>query len=89
MDSVIQAAIENKELPALSFWLERHGRVAWRKAYGRARSPTARANDADTIFDLASLDQIVATHQHHDLVDKAGSAADPVIQFIRSESSGP
>src|SRR6266436_3260398 len=62
MDQVIQASIEKKELPGAVVLVARHGRVAWRKAYGaRAVEPAREAMTTDTIFDLASLTKTVAT----------------------------
>jgi len=60
MDQVIQASIAKKELPGAVVLVARHGRVAWRKAYGsRAVEPQREAMSVDTIFDLASLTKIV------------------------------
>src|SRR6267378_8591748 len=54
MDQAIQASIANKELPGAVVLIARHGRVAWRKAYGsRAVEPRREAMTLDTIFDLA------------------------------------
>jgi uncharacterized protein YbbC (DUF1343 family) len=85
MDAVIQAAIENKELPGAVVLVGRHGRMVWRKAYGaRAVEPRREAMTADTIFDLASLTKIVATTTSIMILVEQGKVrlADSVVQFI-------
>jgi uncharacterized protein YbbC (DUF1343 family)/CubicO group peptidase (beta-lactamase class C family) len=85
MDQIIQASIEKKELPGAVVLVARHGRVAWRKAYGsRAVEPQREAMTADTIFDLASLTKIVATATSIMILIEDGKVrlSDPVTQFI-------
>src|SRR6478672_8048823 len=54
MDQAIAAAIAKKELPGAVVLVARHGRVAWRKAYGaRAVEPERESMTLDTVFDLA------------------------------------
>jgi uncharacterized protein YbbC (DUF1343 family)/CubicO group peptidase (beta-lactamase class C family) len=91
MDQVIQASIEKKELPGAVVLVARHGRVAWRKAYGsRAVEPQREAMTADTIFDLASLTKIVATATSIMILIEQGKVrlSDPVIQFIPEMKGG-
>jgi uncharacterized protein YbbC (DUF1343 family)/CubicO group peptidase (beta-lactamase class C family) len=91
MDQVIQASIEKKELPGAVVLVVRHGRVAWRKAYGsRAVEPQREAMTADTIFDLASLTKIVATATSIMILIEEGKVrlSDPVIQFIPEMKGG-
>jgi uncharacterized protein YbbC (DUF1343 family)/CubicO group peptidase (beta-lactamase class C family) len=85
MDQVIAASIAKKELPGAVVLVARHGRVAWRKAYGaRAVEPQLEAMTLDTIFDLASLTKIVATATSVMILVEQGKVrlADPVVQFI-------
>jgi len=91
MDQVIQASIEKKELPGAVVLVARHGRVAWRKAYGsRAVEPQREAMTADTIFDLASLTKIVATATSIMILIEQGKVrlSDPIIQFIPEMKGG-
>jgi uncharacterized protein YbbC (DUF1343 family)/CubicO group peptidase (beta-lactamase class C family) len=85
MDEVIAASIAKKELPGAVVLVARHGRVAWRKAYGaRAVEPQREPMTLDTIFDLASLTKIVATATSVMILVEQGKVrlADPVVQFI-------
>jgi len=85
MDQAIQASIANQELPGAVVLIARHGRIAWRKAYGsRAVEPQREAMTLDTIFDLASLTKIVATATSIMILIEQGKVrlADPVVQFI-------
>src|ERR1700720_1227421 len=91
MDQVIDAAIVKKELPGAVVLVARHGRVAWRKAYGsRAVEPQREAMTADTIFDLASLTKVVATATSIMILIEQGKVrlSDPVIQFIPEMKGG-
>src|SRR5437879_929516 len=91
MDQVIAAAIEKKELPGAVVLVARHGRVAWRKAYGsRAVEPQREAMTADTIFDLASLTKIVATATSITILIEQGKVrlSDPAVEFIPEMKGG-
>src|SRR5260221_90473 len=91
MDQVIQASIEKKELPGAVVLVARHGRVAWRKAYGsRAVEPQREAMTLDTIFDLASLTKIVATATSIMILVEQGKVrlSDPVVEFIPEMKGG-
>ncbi|MDX6558022.1 MAG: hypothetical protein QOF72_1071 [Blastocatellia bacterium] len=91
MDQVIQASLAKKELPGAVVLVARHGRVAWRKAYGsRAVEPQREAMTADTIFDLASLTKIVATATSTMILVEQGKVrlGDPVVQFIPEMKGG-
>jgi len=62
IDDVIARAIAKKEIPGAVVLVGRHGKVAFRKAYGhRALAPTVEPMTVDTAFDLASLTKPVAT----------------------------
>ncbi len=85
MDQIIQASIENKELPGAVVLVARHGRVVWRKAYGaRAVEPQREPMTTNTIFDLASLTKIVATATSIMILVERGEVRfdDPVVKFI-------
>jgi uncharacterized protein YbbC (DUF1343 family) len=91
MDQVIQASIEKRELPGAVVLVARHGRVAWRKAYGsRAVEPQREAMTPDTIFDLASLTKIVATATSIMILIEQGKVrlSDPVVAFIPEMKGG-
>jgi len=91
MDQVIQASIAKKELPGAVVLVARHGRVAWRKAYGsRAVEPQREAMTLDTIFDLASLTKIVATATSIMILVEQGKVrlSDPVVEFIPEMKGG-
>jgi CubicO group peptidase (beta-lactamase class C family) len=91
MDQAIAAAIAKKELPGAVVLVARHGRVAWRKAYGsRALEPQREVMTLDTVFDLASLTKIVATATSVMILVEQGKVrlADPVVQFIPEMKGG-
>ena len=91
MDQVIQASIEKRELPGAVVLVARHGRIAWRKAYGsRAVEPQREIMTADTIFDLASLTKIVATATSIMILVEQGKVrlSDPVVEFIPQMKGG-
>jgi uncharacterized protein YbbC (DUF1343 family)/CubicO group peptidase (beta-lactamase class C family) len=91
MDQVIQASIEKKELPGAVVLVARHGRIAWRKAYGsRAVEPQREIMTADTIFDLASLTKIVATATSIMILVEQGKVrlSDPAVEFIPEMKGG-
>jgi uncharacterized protein YbbC (DUF1343 family)/CubicO group peptidase (beta-lactamase class C family) len=85
MDGIVQQSIERRELPGAVVLVARHGRVAWRKAYGsRAVEPQREAMTTDTIFDLASLTKVVATATSIMILVERGEVrlSDPVVKFI-------
>ncbi len=91
IDAAIQASIAKKELPGAVVLVARHGRVAWRKAYGsRAVEPQREAMTTDTIFDLASLTKIVATATSIMILVEQGKVRlnDAVIEFIPEMKGG-
>jgi uncharacterized protein YbbC (DUF1343 family)/CubicO group peptidase (beta-lactamase class C family) len=85
IDGIIQQAIERRELPGAVVLVARHGRVAWRKAYGsRAIEPQREAMTTDTIFDVASLTKVVATATSIMILVERGEVrlGDPAVKFI-------
>ena len=62
VDSVIQQAIADGNIPGAVLVVGHNGKVVYRKAYGhRALDPRREVMTLDTIFDVASLTKVVAT----------------------------
>lgn len=62
LDSIVQNAVQNHEIPGAVLLVGHDGHVIYRKAFGeRSLEPTHSAMTADTIFDLASLTKVIAT----------------------------
>jgi uncharacterized protein YbbC (DUF1343 family)/CubicO group peptidase (beta-lactamase class C family) len=62
VDSVIQQAIADGNIPGAVLIVGHNGVVIYRKAYGRrALEPRPEPMTLDTIFDLASLTKVIAT----------------------------
>ncbi|MFH0793632.1 MAG: serine hydrolase domain-containing protein [bacterium] len=62
VDGVIEAAIENGNLPGGVLVVGRHGKIVYQKAYGnRAVEPEKEPTTLDTIYDMASLTKVIAT----------------------------
>ena len=62
VDSVIQRAIADGNIPGAVLVVGHNGAVIYRKAYGRrALEPRPEPMTLDTIFDLASLTKVIAT----------------------------
>jgi uncharacterized protein YbbC (DUF1343 family)/CubicO group peptidase (beta-lactamase class C family) len=62
LDSIINDAIAQQQIPGAVLIIGHDGHVAYRKAYGeRALEPRREAMTLDTIFDCASLTKVVAT----------------------------
>ncbi len=62
VDSIIQQAIANGDIPGAVLIIGHDGKVVYRKAYGqRALEPRREPMTLDTVFDLASLTKVVAT----------------------------
>src|SRR5215471_10703167 len=62
IDSVINQAIEQGQLPGAVLVVGHDGQVVYRKAYGkRSLVPQVEAMTVDTVFDCASLTKVVAT----------------------------
>ena len=85
VDSIIQAAIENHEVPGAVLIVGHDGQVVYRKAYGmRSLEPTRSAMSVDTIFDIASLTKVVATTTAAMQLMEQGKIRlnDPVVKYI-------
>ncbi len=62
VDSIIQQAIADGNIPGAVLLVGHNGAVIYRKAYGsRALEPKRELMTPDTIFDLASLTKVIAT----------------------------
>jgi uncharacterized protein YbbC (DUF1343 family)/CubicO group peptidase (beta-lactamase class C family) len=62
VDSVINRAIAEGNIPGAVLVVGHNGKVVYRKAYGsRALEPRREPMTLDTIFDLASLTKVIAT----------------------------
>src|SRR5579859_7979770 len=62
VDSIIQQAIADKNIPGAVLVVGHDGKVIYRKAYGeRALDPRREVMTLDTVFDLASLTKVIAT----------------------------
>jgi uncharacterized protein YbbC (DUF1343 family)/CubicO group peptidase (beta-lactamase class C family) len=85
LDSVIEASVQNHEIPGAVLLVGHDGHVIYRKAFGeRSLEPTRSAMTVDTIFDLASLTKVVATTTAvMQLVDQGKVRLnDPVVKYI-------
>ena len=91
IDDVLAAAIERREVPGAVVLVGRHGKVAFRKAYGmRAVSPAPEPMTVDTAFDLASLTKPVATAAALMTLVERGRVrlGDPVVQYLPGFGAG-
>ncbi len=62
VDSIIQQAIADGNIPGAVLVVGHNGTVIYRKAYGsRALEPRREPMTLDTVFDLASLTKVIAT----------------------------
>ncbi len=62
VDSIIQQAIADHNIPGAVLVVGHDGKIIYRKAYGaRALEPRRELMTVDTIFDMASLTKVVAT----------------------------
>jgi len=85
VDSIIQASIDNHEVPGAVLIVGHDGQVVYRKAYGmRSLEPTRSPMTVDTIFDIASLTKVVATTTAAMQLVEQGKLRlnDPVVKYI-------
>ena len=62
VDSIIQQAVADGNIPGAVLVVGHNGAVIYRKAYGnRALDPKRELMTVDTVFDLASLTKVIAT----------------------------
>src|SRR5256885_316698 len=85
LDSIVQTAIQNHEVPGAVLLVGHDGHVVYRKAFGdRSLEPTRSAMTVDTIFDLASLTKVIATNTGVMQLAEQGKIRfnDPVSKYI-------
>lgn len=85
LDSILQSAVSDDEIPGGVLLVGHHGRIIYRKAVGwRVLLPRREAMITDTIFDLASLTKVVATAPSVMKLVEQGKLRlnDPVARYI-------
>ena len=85
LDPIVEAAIQNHEIPGAVLLIGRDGEVVYRKAFGnRSIEPAPTLMTTDTAFDIASLTKVVATTTAvMQLVEKGQIRLnDPVVKYI-------
>ncbi|HVN18008.1 MAG TPA: serine hydrolase domain-containing protein, partial [Dongiaceae bacterium] len=85
VDSVIEQAIAEGNIPGAVLVVGHDGKVIYRKAYGhRALEPHREPMTLDTIFDLASLTKVIATTTAVMQLMEEGKirVGDPVAKYI-------
>jgi uncharacterized protein YbbC (DUF1343 family)/CubicO group peptidase (beta-lactamase class C family) len=85
VDSIIQQAIADGNIPGAVLVVGHNGKVICRKAYGhRALEPRRELMTLDTIFDLASLTKVIATTTAVMQLMELGKVRlnDPVAKYI-------
>ena len=85
VDSIVQEAIRDNQIPGAVVLVWHDGEVVYRKAFGhRALEPRREPMTLDTIFDIASLTKVVATTPAvMQLVDQGKLRLnDPVAKYI-------
>ncbi len=91
IDTLLAEAIARQEVPGGVVLVGRHGKVAFRRAYGhRALEPAVEAMTTDTAFDLASLTKGVATAASVMTLVEQGRVAldDPVVRYLPDFGAG-
>lgn len=91
LDSVIEQAIANDDVPGAVVWVGHNGRVLYKKAYGkRALTPTPEPMTLDTIFDAASLTKVIATTSAIMKLFERGKIrlSDPVVDYLPTFQGG-
>jgi uncharacterized protein YbbC (DUF1343 family)/CubicO group peptidase (beta-lactamase class C family) len=85
LDSIVQSAIQNHEIPGAVLLVGHDGHIVYRKAFGeRSLEPVRSAMTGDTIFDLASLTKVIATNTAVMQLFEQGKIRlnDPVTKYI-------
>lgn len=85
LDSIIQDAIHDGQVPGAVLLVWHNGQVVYRKALGnRALEPRREPMTVDTIFDIASLTKVVATTTAVMQLVQKGEVRlnDPVVKYI-------
>lgn len=90
LDEVVQAAIEEEEVPGAVVLAARRGKLVYRRAFGdRVLVPERESMTVDTIFDMASLTKVIATATSIMILVEEGklSLTDPVSDHLPAFSS--
>ncbi len=85
LDPIVEAAIQDHEIPGAVVLVGHDGQVIYRKAFGnRSLEPARTPMATDAIFDIASLTKVVATATAvMQLVEKGKVRLnDPVVKYI-------
>src|SRR5580692_4784894 len=85
IDSIVQEAIRDGQIPGAVVLVGHDGQVIYRKAFGeRALEPRREAMTEDTIFDVASLTKVIATTTAVMQLAEKGQIRvnDPVVKYI-------
>jgi uncharacterized protein YbbC (DUF1343 family)/CubicO group peptidase (beta-lactamase class C family) len=85
LDSIVNDAISERQIPGAVLIVGHDGQVIYRKAYGnRATEPRREAMTLSTVFDCASLTKVVATTTAVMQLWEQGKfrMADPVAKYI-------
>src|SRR5450755_1633947 len=85
VDSVIQQAVTDGNIPGAVLVVGHDGAVVYRKAYGsRALEPKREPMTLDTVFDLASLTKVIATTTAMMQLFEQGKVrmSDPVAKYL-------
>lgn len=85
LDSIVQASIQNHDMPGAVVVVGHDGKVIYRKAFGnRSLEPKVEPMTVDTIFDMASLTKVIATTTAVMQLEEQGKIRmnDPVVKYI-------
>jgi SSS family transporter len=85
IDSLMQTALDAKQLPGGVVFIGSHGKVVFHKAYGnRAEDPAIEPATEDTIYDMASLSKCISTSVAIMQMYEAGKLQfdDPVVKYL-------
>src|ERR1700684_2433909 len=85
LDSIVQDAISDGQIPGAVVLIGHDGQVIYRKAFGeRALEPRREPMSVDTIFDVASLTKVVATSIAVTQLVQKGQVRvnEPVVKYI-------
>jgi len=85
LDSIVQEAIHDGQIPGAVVLIGHDGQVIYRKAFGeRSLEPRREPMTVDTIFDLASLTKVVATTTAVMQLVQRGQVRvnEPVVKYI-------
>ncbi len=85
VDSIVQDAISDGQIPGAVVLIGHDGQVIYRKAFGeRALEPRRELMSVDTIFDVASLTKVVATSIAVTQLVQKGQVRvnEPVVKYI-------